>query len=184
MTAMGEARAAGWYQDPLSAAHSRWWDGSEWTQLTQPLTADTIAFPTAVPTPVSGPVPSGAPPAGWFPDPGSPHFQRYWDGAAWTSNVAPVVHGGGTTVIVNGRPPKSVGLAFVLTFFFGPLGVFYSSITGGLVLTIGGFFVGLIFALVTLGFGLFVYWPALWIASIVWGCVAASSPNPTTVIHR
>lgn len=28
-------------------------------------------------------------PAGWYPDPEDPTQQRYWDGAAWTQNVAP-----------------------------------------------------------------------------------------------
>lgn len=30
-----------------------------------------------------------AAPAGWYPDPENPTQQRYWDGAAWTPNVAP-----------------------------------------------------------------------------------------------
>ena len=184
MAAMDETRTAGWYSDPLSAAQSRWWDGTEWTQLTQPAPQDTVAFPAATPGRATGPVPGGAPRAGWFPDPGSPHFQRYFDGAAWTPHVAPVGQPGGTTVIVNARPPKSVGLAFVLTLFFGPLGVFYSSVTGGLVLTLGGFFGGLVFGILTFGFGWLVWWPAVWVASIIWGCVAASSSPGTTVIHR
>ena len=32
---------------------------------------------------------SGAPPAGWFPDPGDPTSRRYWDGQAWTDQRAP-----------------------------------------------------------------------------------------------
>lgn len=28
-------------------------------------------------------------PAGWYPNPEDPRQQRYWDGAAWTQNVAP-----------------------------------------------------------------------------------------------
>lgn len=182
MTSMDEARGAGWYQDPLNAAHSGWWDGREWTQLTQVATADTMAFPAVAP---AAPVPVGAPGPGWYADPANPHFQRFWDGTTWTQHVAPAAApGGGTTVIVNGPPPKSVGVAFLLTFLFGPLGVFYSSITGGLVLTIGGFFLGLVFALVTLGFGLLVYGPALWVASIVWGCVAAGNARSVTTVNR
>lgn len=29
-------------------------------------------------------------PAGWYPNPENPTQQRYWDGAAWTDNVAPM----------------------------------------------------------------------------------------------
>lgn len=182
MTSMDDVRAAGWYQDPLNAAHSRWWDGREWTQLTQNAGPDTMVIPTAAVTPV----PPGSPGAGWFADPGNPHFQRYWDGVAWTQHVAPASPGypGGTTVIVNGQPPKSVGLAFLLTFLFGPLGVFYSSVTGGLVMTLGGFFGGLLFGLVTFGLGLFVWAPMIWIGSMVWGCVAAGSAGSHTTVIR
>lgn len=33
--------------------------------------------------------PGGTPP-GWYPDPQTPGQQRYWDGQAWTENVAPL----------------------------------------------------------------------------------------------
>ena len=32
--------------------------------------------------------PASSVPAGWYPDPGSPSWIRYWDGAAWTSATA------------------------------------------------------------------------------------------------
>lgn len=32
-----------------------------------------------------------ATPAGWYPDPGTPGQQRYWDGTAWTDHTAPLV---------------------------------------------------------------------------------------------
>ncbi|MFP5360899.1 MAG: DUF2510 domain-containing protein [Actinomycetes bacterium] len=35
------------------------------------------------------------PPAGWLQDPQSPAQMRYWDGAAWTTHVAPA-HGAPT----------------------------------------------------------------------------------------
>ena len=41
-------------------------------------------------------------------------------------------------------PQKSVGLAFILTFFFGPLGMLYSTVSGAMIMMgvaiIGGFF--------------------------------------------
>lgn len=85
---------------------------------------------------------------------------------------------------------KSVGIAFLLTFLFGPLGMLYSTVTGALVLIavtvvlaiVVGIVVGLI-SLATLGFGavLVVLAPLagapIWIASIIWGCLAASRHN-------
>lgn len=86
--------------------------------------------------------------------------------------------------------PKSVGVAFVLTFFFGVFGLFYSSVAGAITLLaiaiggglLGGVIIGLI-SLATMGIGsvLFLLIPvfgvAIWIASIIWGCVAASNHN-------
>lgn len=66
-------------------------------------------------------------------------------------------------------PPKSTGVAFVLTFFFGPFGLFYSSVTGGLIMTL----LGIPFSILTFGVGYFF----VWVGSIIWGCVAADSHN-------
>jgi flagellar basal body-associated protein FliL len=38
--------------------------------------------------PVAQAAPPLAPPAGWYPDPGRPGGQRYWDGSAWTDHLA------------------------------------------------------------------------------------------------
>jgi hypothetical protein len=77
-----------------------------------------------------------------------------------------------------------VGVAFVLTWFFGPLGMLYSTVSGALimlgVLVVGTIFVGI----VTFGLGLMVFWPFVWLASIIWGCVAAANqrgPNVTNI---
>jgi len=69
-------------------------------------------------------------------------------------------------IIVNS---KSVGVAFILTFFFGPLGMLYSTVTGAIVMLIVSFFAGLF----TLGVGLLFTWPIC----IIWGCIAASDSN-------
>ena len=79
-------------------------------------------------------------------------------------------------------PGKSVGVALVLTFFFGPFGMFYSTVSGALVmlgvLFIGGFVV----------FGLFwlLFWPLAWAGSMVWGALAAarSAPRPAVPYWR
>lgn len=82
------------------------------------------------------------------------------------------------TIIVN-QHRKSVALSLVLTFFFGPLGMFYSTITGGIIM----FFVTLVVGIFTLGFGLIFVWPI----QMIWAAIAASnynSKNSTKVIHH
>ena len=34
------------------------------------------------------------------------------------------------------RQPKSIGISILLTFFLGPIGLFYSTIVGGLIMTL------------------------------------------------
>ena len=62
-------------------------------------------------------------------------------------------------------PAKSAGIAFLLTFFFGPIGMLYSTVTGAIVM----FLANLAALLLTAGLGLFVTWPI----GIVWAVVAA-----------
>lgn len=79
-----------------------------------------------------------------------------------------------TIVVVN--EGKSVGLAFLLAFFFGPLGLLYASVAGGFIMIILSIFIGV----VTLGMGLIV----TWIICILWAVIAAgnSRPNSTTIV--
>ena len=87
-------------------------------------------------------------------------------------------------------PEKSVGLAFLLTFLFGPLGMLYSTVTGALILLgitlVLSFGAGVVIALIslaTLGLGSFLVVLAplvglpIWITSMIWGCLAASGHN-------
>ncbi|PFG17098.1 hypothetical protein ATK74_1659 [Propionicimonas paludicola] len=71
---------------------------------------------------------------------------------------------------------KSVGVAFVLTFFFGPLGMFYSTVSGAIVMLL----ISLVMLPVTAGVGSILVWPA----SIIWGCVAASRTNSGGQINQ
>lgn len=64
---------------------------------------------------------------------------------------------------------KSVATAIVLTFFFGPLGMFYSTVAGALIM----FFVGGFFIAVTLGLAILLVWPG----SILWAALAANAHN-------
>jgi hypothetical protein len=64
---------------------------------------------------------------------------------------------------------RSVGAALVLTFFFGPLGLLYVSVLGGLLMTV----VWIVVAIFTLGVGLIVLWPI----TMVWAAISASNKH-------
>jgi hypothetical protein len=64
---------------------------------------------------------------------------------------------------------KSMGVALLLTFFFGPLGLFYSSVIGGVVML----FVGGAVMVFTAGFGAVLVWPIC----MIWAGVATSAHN-------
>jgi hypothetical protein len=64
---------------------------------------------------------------------------------------------------------KSVGISLLLTFFFGALGMLYSTIWGAIIMIL----VSIIVATVTLGMGLFLVWPIC----MIWGAIAAASYN-------
>ena len=55
----------------------------------QPASSEPQAFATPAPAAPTPPAPAAAlPPAGWYPDPGRPGGQRYWDGQQWTEHQA------------------------------------------------------------------------------------------------
>lgn len=68
---------------------------------------------------------------------------------------------------------KNVGLAIILTVLFGPLGMLYSTIWGGVIMTVVNVIVGFF----TVGFGLVITWPI----NVVWAAVAANSYNKKLV---
>jgi fatty acid desaturase len=57
-------------------------------------------------------------PAGWYPDSRMPNTQRYWDGQAWTEQVAPLASPSSQT-------STYAILAIVLAFVFAPLGIVF-----------------------------------------------------------
>lgn len=75
-------------------------------------------------------------------------------------------------VIVIGKQ-KSVGVAFILAFLFGPLGLLYASVMGGIIM----FFVSiLVFVLIP------IIGPILsWIGCIIWAVMAADNVNKTAI---
>ena len=64
---------------------------------------------------------------------------------------------------------KSVVLSLVLTFFFGPFGMLYSTVPGALIMLV--LYVGL--GIVTLGWALAVLHPV----AMIWGAIAADRAN-------
>lgn len=66
-------------------------------------------------------------------------------------------------------PTKSVGIALILTVVLGPLGMLYSTIWGGIIMSI----ISLIVIPCTLGIGLLIIWPIC----LIWAAVATSSYN-------
>lgn len=64
-----------------------------------------------------------------------------------------------TTVTIR----KSRWAAFFLTFLFGPLGLFYTTIAGGIVFTI----IGAILIPITAGLAAIVYWPFCMILGVL-----------------
>ena len=70
------------------------------------------------------------------------------------------------TVVVS---TKSPGIAILLTILLGPIGMFYSTIWGAIVMLI---VTGVVF-LLTFGFGTVLTWPVC----IVWAALAAASHN-------
>lgn len=127
-------------------------------RLVMPGAAPVRAARTAQsPAPVPQSAPVAAAPWDWdFPDqpdsPGSPK-----------TSYRPQPH----HVVVTST--KSVGIAILLTVLFGPLGMLYSTVVGGLIMLV----VTPIFAFITLGFGLLLTWPIC----IVWAALAVSSHN-------
>ncbi len=195
--------AAGSQQSGLEGQPPAAWSATDQPLATVlddgPARTGTAAF--EAPQPYAGPVPLAIAP-GWYPDPQGLPAQRWWDGARWTDHSAPTpnpavsypvgyrpggpavhVPYGGTTVVMM-QPRKSVGVALVLTFFFGPLGMFYSTVSGALimlaVLVFGGMFVGV----VTLGLAWLVWWPFVWVVSMIWGCLAAGQQPTGPVVNH
>jgi hypothetical protein len=71
--------------------------------------------------------------------------------------------------VVITKSQKSMGISILLTVFFGPLGMFYSTIAGAIVMLIVDLLVGIF----TLGIGLILTWPI----GVIWAAIATNSYN-------
>ena len=78
-------------------------------------------------------------------------------------------------IIQTPAPAKSMAAGLILTFLFGPLGLFYASIAGGFLLSILAL-IFLIIGVLTFGLGLFVM-PVVWVAAMIWAAVAVDRAN-------
>ena len=82
---------------------------------------------------------------------------------------------------ISNASQRSVGVALLLTFLFGPLGMLYSTVVGALVMLVLGFVLGIL----TLGLWFLVAWPI----QMIWAGIAAansgyqSSTNVVTTSH-
>jgi hypothetical protein len=71
---------------------------------------------------------------------------------------------------------KSMALAIVLAVFFGPFGMFYSTISGALIMLLAGG----VFDIVTLGIGVLLTWPG----GILWSALATNAHNARARQHN
>ena len=74
------------------------------------------------------------------------------------------------------RPTKSIGIALVLALLFGPIGLFYASITGGIVMFFVCGIINLI-GLLMLGIGLIITIPLSSILCAIWAYFSVSDYN-------
>lgn len=123
----------------------------------------------------SAPVPLGDPrqqapyPAAPTRDQQAPYQQAPYQQASYPPGPYPQQQVNVATTVIVAGARKSVGTALLLTFFFGPLGMLYSTVAGAVVML----FVNIVVGLVTYGFGLFLTWPIC----MIWAATAASSHN-------
>jgi hypothetical protein len=66
-------------------------------------------------------------------------------------------------------PTKSLVLAILLALFLGPIGLFYASVIGALIMLV----ITAIIGFITFGFGLFIPY----IICIIWAIIAVNSYN-------
>jgi len=73
-------------------------------------------------------------------------------------------------ITINIGNQKSMVVAILLAFFFGPLGLLYASVFGGLVMLAIHFGIFIV-SILTLGIGSVLFLPA-WFVCIIWAVVA------------
>jgi hypothetical protein len=100
-----------------------------------------------------------------------------------TSTTAGIIQDNATAIRIAmaSIKSKSAGLSFLLTFFFGPLGLFYSTISGGIIMLFGiPILISLIIGLGTVAGGPIIGIIFLvfgWIICVIWGLIATNRYN-------
>ena len=92
-----------------------------------------------------------------------------------------------TTPFIVTKSPKSIGIAMLLTLLFGPIGLFYASISGGLIMTIIPIiFILLLYAGVLQENSLLMAWTSgliiifiliYWLIILIWAVISVRSYN-------
>jgi hypothetical protein len=92
-----------------------------------------------------------------------------------------------TTPFLVTKSPKSIGIALLLTFLFGPIGLLYASVSGGLIMIFTPIFILLLLifggsqnnlVLVGLSLGLIIIFAlSYWLINIIWAVISVSSYN-------
>lgn len=79
------------------------------------------------------------------------------------------------TIFIVENKSKSVGLAFALAILFGPAGLLYASIAGGIIMSIFAFLSFLVLPAICLFL--------VWIGCIIWAVTAAQGANQKVVTN-
>jgi|GEM_PF-1171515 len=85
------------------------------------------------------------------------------------------------------KSTKSVGVGILLTLLLGPIGLFYSSVWGGIIMTFGPIIFIVIFFLgmsieseiiqLMAGITIIIFWALWWLICIIWSAIAISNYN-------
>jgi hypothetical protein len=92
-----------------------------------------------------------------------------------------------TAPFLTTKSPKSVGIAILLTILFGPIGLFYATISGALIMILAPILVLALFligvlqensALMNLSAGLLLFFAlTYWLISIIWAVISVKEYN-------
>jgi hypothetical protein len=92
-----------------------------------------------------------------------------------------------TTPFLTTKSPKSLGIAIILTILFGPIGLFYASISGALIMILAPILVFALFligvlqensTLMNLSAGLLLFFAlTYWLICIIWAVISVNDYN-------
>jgi hypothetical protein len=92
-----------------------------------------------------------------------------------------------TTPFLVTKSPKSIGIAILLTILFGPIGLFYASVSGAIMMILAPIFLLLLLVfgvsqdntvLTNLSLGLLIFMAlTYWLISIIWAVISVNSYN-------